>query len=166
MSQVFIGRAIFYFAGLDVLRVPVEQTVGGSRIATGDDRLIGKMRALSAPGLVVFTFVTTFAFIDWIMSLEPHWFSTIYGAMFLIGQMLEAFAFMIALVIVLSRRGPLRELRHQAASSRPRQHDVRVHGAVGVSFVFAIPDHLGGKSAGRNSVVSAAAAQADGDGWR
>ena len=37
------------------------------------------MRAVSAPGLVVFTFVTTFAFIDWIMSLEPHWFSTMYG---------------------------------------------------------------------------------------
>ena len=62
------------------------------------------MRAISAPGLVVFTFVTTFAFIDWIMSLEPHWFSTIYGAMFLIGQVLEAFAFVIALVIVLSDR--------------------------------------------------------------
>ena len=68
------------------------------------------MRAISAPGLVVFTFVTTFAFIDWIMSLEPHWFSTIYGVMFLIGQVLEAFAFTIALVIVFSRAGgPLRE---------------------------------------------------------
>jgi hypothetical protein len=65
------------------------------------------MRSVSAPGLVVFTFVTTFAFIDWIMSLEPHWFSTIYGAMFLIGQMLESFAFVIALVIVLSMRPPL-----------------------------------------------------------
>ena len=57
----------------------------------------------------MFTFVTTFAFIDWIMSLEPHWFSTIYGAMFLIGQMLESFAFMIALVIVLSQMSPLKD---------------------------------------------------------
>ena len=54
-------------------------------------------------------FVTGFAFIDWIMSLEPHWFSTVYGAMFLIGQVLESFAFTIALVILLSRRGPLQE---------------------------------------------------------
>ncbi len=68
------------------------------------------MRAIKgAPGLVVFTFVTTFAFIDWVMSLEPHWFSTVYGAMFLIGQVLESFAFTIALVVLLSRRGPLRE---------------------------------------------------------
>ena len=67
------------------------------------------MRAVSAPGLVVFTFTTTFAFIDWIMSLEPHWFSTIYGAMFMVGQMLESFAFVIALVIVLSKMSPLKE---------------------------------------------------------
>jgi hypothetical protein len=76
---------------------------------TGEERLANKMRRVSAPGLVVFTFVTTFAFIDLIMSLEPHWFSTIYGAMFLIGQMLESFAFMIALVIVLSRVSPIKD---------------------------------------------------------
>jgi hypothetical protein len=67
------------------------------------------MRAISAPGLVLFTFVSTFAFIDWIMSLEPRWFSTIYGAMFLIGQMLGAFGLLIALVIVLSKYAPLSE---------------------------------------------------------
>ena len=67
------------------------------------------MRRVSAPGLVVFTFVTTFAFIDWIMSLEPQWFSTIYGAMFLIGQMLESFAFMIAAGHRLSRWPPIKE---------------------------------------------------------
>jgi hypothetical protein len=76
---------------------------------TGEERLANKMRRVSAPGLVVFTFVTTFAFIDWIMSLEPHWFSTIYGAMFLIGQMLESFAFMILLVIVLSQVSPIKD---------------------------------------------------------
>jgi hypothetical protein len=76
---------------------------------TGAERLTNKMRRVSGPGLVVFTFVTTFAFIDWIMSLEPHWFSTIYGAMFLIGQMLESFAFMILLVIVLSQMSPIKD---------------------------------------------------------
>jgi hypothetical protein len=75
--------------------------------STGDERLIAKMRALSAPGLVVFTFTATFAFVDWIMSLEPDWFSTMYGAMFLVGQMLEAFALVIAVVIVLAQWEPL-----------------------------------------------------------
>jgi hypothetical protein len=76
---------------------------------TGDARLIGKMRAISAPGLVVFMLTATFAFIDWIMSLEPHWFSTIYGAMFIVGETLEAFAFVIALTIILTRTSPLKE---------------------------------------------------------
>ena len=47
------------------------------------------MQKLSAPGLVVFMLSATFAFFDLIMSLEPHWFSTIYGAMFLVGQVLQ-----------------------------------------------------------------------------
>jgi hypothetical protein len=58
---------------------------------------------------VVFTLTATFAFVDWIMSLEPHWFSTIYGAMFLVGEVLEAFALVIALVVVLGRAQPFRE---------------------------------------------------------
>jgi hypothetical protein len=104
----FIGRAIFYFViwtlyGHFLSKWSAEQD------RTGHDRLIGKMRALSAPGLVVFVFITSFAFIDWVMSLEPDWFSTVYGVMFLVGEVLESFAFVIALVIVLSRRPPLKQ---------------------------------------------------------
>jgi hypothetical protein len=104
----FVARTIFYFIvwtfyGYKLSGLSAQQD------STGDEGLMGRMRAISAPGLVVFTFVTTFAFIDWIMSLEPHWFSTIYGVMFLIGQALESFAFMIALVIILGQRPPLRD---------------------------------------------------------
>ncbi len=104
----FVIRAIFYFVVWTFYAYRLS-ALSAQQDSTGDDRLIGRMRAISAPGLVVFTFVTTFAFIDWIMSLEPHWFSTVYGAMFLIGQVLESFAFTIALVVLLSRRGPLQE---------------------------------------------------------
>lgn len=101
-------RSIFYFVvwtyyAWRLSKWSAEQDV------SGDEGLIGKMRAVSAPGVVVFTFVTTFAFIDWVMSIEPHWFSTVYGVMFIIGQMLESFAFMIALVIVLSKWAPLKD---------------------------------------------------------
>jgi len=41
------------------------------------------MRALSAIGLVVYALTMTFASIDWGMSLEPHWFSTMYGFLFI-----------------------------------------------------------------------------------
>jgi len=104
----FLARAVFYFVVWTFYAWRLSKW-SAEQDQTGDENLISKMRGVSAPGLVVFTFVTTFAFIDWVMSLEPNWFSTIYGAMFLIGQMLESFAFVIALVIVLSDRPPLKE---------------------------------------------------------
>jgi hypothetical protein len=104
----FVGRAVFYFA-IWFLYSHLLSKWSAEQDRTGDERLMAKMRALSAPGLVVFTLTTTFAFIDWIMSLEPHWFSTIYGAMFMVGEMLEAFAFVIALTIVIARISPLKE---------------------------------------------------------
>ena len=104
----FTIRAIFYFA-IFFLYSRLLTKYSDEQDRTGDDRLIGKMRALSAPGLVVATLVATFAFIDWVMSLEPHWFSTIYGAMFLMGAVVEAFALTIALLIILVRFEPLRE---------------------------------------------------------
>lgn len=104
----FIGRAIFYFA-IWYWYARVLSKWSAEQDRTGDERLAKRMRSVSAPGLVVFTLTTTFAFIDWIMSLEPHWFSTIYGAMFMIGEMVEAFAFVIALLILLSKAAPLKE---------------------------------------------------------
>jgi hypothetical protein len=102
----FVVRTIFYFAvwcyyAFSLSRKSAEQD------QTGDDRLISRMRAVSAPGLVVFTFTATFAFVDWIMSLEPNWFSTVYGAMFLVGQVLQAFALVIALLVILAKWPPL-----------------------------------------------------------
>jgi hypothetical protein len=103
-----VARSIFYFAVWAVYAHFMSKW-SREQDRTGAERLADRMRRVSAPGLVVFTFVTTFAFIDWIMSLEPHWFSTVYGAMFLIGQMLESFAFMILLVIVLSQMSPIKD---------------------------------------------------------
>ena len=104
----FLGRVILYFV-IWALYAYLMSKWSIEQDRTGEQRLADRMRRVSAPGLVVFTYASTFAFFDWIMSLEPHWFSTIYGAMFLIGQMLESFAFMIALVIVLSRVSPIKD---------------------------------------------------------
>jgi hypothetical protein len=104
----FLARALFYFIVWAFYAWRLS-SYSAQQDRTGDERLISKMRAVSAPGLVVFTFVTTFAFVDWVMSLEPDWFSTIYGIMFLVGQVLESFAFVIALTILLSRWAPIKE---------------------------------------------------------
>jgi len=65
---------------------------------------------LSAGGLVAYGLTITLASFDWLMSLEPHWFSTIYGALILGGQGLSALAFLLAVLICLSRRPPLDDI--------------------------------------------------------
>lgn len=107
--RFFIGRSVLYFAIWFLYTHLLSKWSTELDHSPNSERLISNMRSVSAPGLVVFTLTTTFAFIDWIMSLEPHWFSTIYGAMFMIGEMLESFAFVIALVIILSRTVPLKQ---------------------------------------------------------
>ncbi|HZA36156.1 MAG TPA: hypothetical protein VE505_14565, partial [Vicinamibacterales bacterium] len=66
-----------------------------------------KMQRLSGGGLVVYAITILFMSVDWIMSLDPHWFSTIYGILFMGGQGLSALAFSIAVVVLLSRAEPM-----------------------------------------------------------
>jgi hypothetical protein len=70
-------------------------------------RLERRFRLLSGPGLVLYVLAGTFAAIDWVMSLEPHWSSTIFGISLLVGQGLNAFAFTIAVAALLARQQPL-----------------------------------------------------------
>jgi hypothetical protein len=68
-----------------------------------------RLRNLSGPGLVLWGLTITFASVDWVMSLEPHWFSTIYGAIFMVGQALATLAFVIIALMVLADREPFRD---------------------------------------------------------
>jgi hypothetical protein len=54
-----------------------------------------RLSLISGPGLVLYGLTVTFASIDWVMSLQPHWFSTIYGILFIGGQGLSALSFII-----------------------------------------------------------------------
>ena len=102
--RIALYFAIWICAGLVAHR-------GGHSSRTGPAiRRSVRMRQFSAPGLWCSCYRATFAFFDLIMSLEPQWFSTIYGAMFLIGQMLATLAFMIAVVIVLANYPPFSEI--------------------------------------------------------
>jgi hypothetical protein len=71
---------------------------------------LDKMSRFSGPTMVFFILTVTFASIDWVMTLDPHWFSTIFGLLFVIGWGLSALAFTIALLAWLSDREPLRHL--------------------------------------------------------
>jgi len=65
------------------------------------------MRVLSGPGMVLFVFTVTFASIDWFMSLDPLWSSTIYGFIFVASWSLSALAFTIAAMAALSKHEPM-----------------------------------------------------------
>jgi hypothetical protein len=77
---------------------------------TADVQYTKKMRLLSGPGMVALIFVVTFASIDWYMSLEPEWFSTIYGFIFVASWSLSGLAFVIAAMAMLVKQEPLKRI--------------------------------------------------------
>lgn len=58
-----------------------------------------RMRVASGLGLALSGLAITFASFDWGMSLEPHWYSTIYGVIFFVGQGLAALALTIVALV-------------------------------------------------------------------
>jgi len=105
----FIGRAVFYFA-IWILLSYLLNKWSLEQDRTRHRPLTTRLQGISGPGLVLYGFTVTFASIDWIMSLEPQWFSTIFGVLVMGGQGLSAMAFIIAVVVVLSRYKPLSEV--------------------------------------------------------
>lgn len=98
----WVLRLVLYFAvwfGLAFLL---------SRRRVGETRadIASRHRAISAPGLILYVFTVTLAAIDWVMSMEPHWVSTMYGAIYVVGQVLITLAFCIWLLGKLSDRAP------------------------------------------------------------
>jgi hypothetical protein len=65
------------------------------------------MEKLSAVALILFGLTITFASFDWLMSLEPEWFSTIYGLYYFAGSVVGFFAFLILLAMALQKTGHL-----------------------------------------------------------
>ena len=74
---------------------------------TGDPALLDKMARVSGGGLVVYFLTVTFAMVDWTLSVNPHWFSTIWGLLYIGGQGLSAFAFGICVLVMLSQTAPM-----------------------------------------------------------
>lgn len=78
--------------------------------STGDPDLIRNMRRLAAPGLVLYGLTITLASIDWLMTVNPHWYSTMYGIWFLGDHGVAAISFLILVCLFLSRHDPMDEV--------------------------------------------------------
>ncbi len=66
-----------------------------------------RFRVISGPGLVAFVVTMSLAAVDWLMSLDPHWYSTIFGFIIVVGQGLCALSFAVAIVALVADREPL-----------------------------------------------------------
>ena len=102
----FTLRVVFYFAVWSLLALWYWQR-STEQDKTGDVELTTRMQGYSAPALVVLALSVTFASFDLIMSLDPHWFSTIFGIYFLAGSIIAGFATMIIVLMHLQRLGYL-----------------------------------------------------------
>jgi hypothetical protein len=92
-STAFLLRTAFYFVVWLALMMLLNRRT---------EPVTRRLQRISGPGLIVHGFVVSFAVIDWVMSLEPDWFSTMFGAMFLVGQLLSALAFGIVILLWLA----------------------------------------------------------------
>jgi hypothetical protein len=105
----FLIRTGVYFAGWLLLSWLL------NRWSADEDREGGlrnqkRLSSLSGPGLIFWGFSLTFMSIDWVMSLRPGWFSTIFGMLFMVGQGLTGIAFLIAVMVLLSRTRPMADV--------------------------------------------------------
>ena len=114
----FYIRAVIYF----VIWIALAYLVSGwgRRYDEGPaPSLSGKMQTISAPGLILYAFTITFAAVDWVMSLTPEWTSTIYGLLYLAGQGLSAFAFVIIMLRLVTKYEP-----YKTMITRQQVHDI------------------------------------------
>jgi hypothetical protein len=80
---------------------------------------IKRLENISGPGIVVYAITMTAAAIYWIMSLDPTWYSSVYGLLFLVGQGYQVLALGIIVSIALSKDEPFKTLLRQT-----EQHDL------------------------------------------
>ena len=115
----FTVRGIIYFAVWLLLAFALNRW---SR-RQDDDRtnraLRRKFKMLSGPGIILYVFGIGFASIDWAMSLSPGWFSTIYGFIFVAGEVISSLCLIIAILVLLAKTPPM------AGLIQPRHlHDI------------------------------------------
>ena len=102
----FLVRAVIYFAAWSVIAL-LYYGVSRGQDVTGDPAASRRLRRLAGPALIVLALTQTFASIDWIMSLTPHWYSTIFGVYFFAGSFIGYIALLSLLAVAMRQAGLL-----------------------------------------------------------
>jgi hypothetical protein len=114
----FYIRAVAYLAAWTFLSVWFSRK-SAKQDVTGDPKLTVKMQLLSAPMLYVFAFTLTFAGFDWIMSLDPYWYSTIFGVYIFAGATVSSYAALAVITLLFQKTKILRRV-----STVEHRHDI------------------------------------------
>jgi uncharacterized membrane protein len=101
----FLIRALAYFLGWLILVILLNRW-SREQDKTAEPRLAWRLEHISGPGLFFLSITLSLAMIDWVMSIEPKWYSTMYAVVYLAGEGLAGFAFSIAVILLLARRPP------------------------------------------------------------
>jgi hypothetical protein len=102
----FLARAALYFGVWSFIALLYYRGSRGQD-ATGDPAVSARLRRLAGPGIIVLALTQTFASIDWIMSLTPHWYSTIFGVYFFAGSFVGFIALLSVVVVAMRGAGLL-----------------------------------------------------------
>src|SRR5204863_4473233 len=78
--------------------------------STADAAPTRKARTVSGPGIVAYALLATFIYVDWIMSLEHHWYSTMFAVFILAGQVLVTYAFAIIMLTLFRNQSPIADV--------------------------------------------------------
>jgi hypothetical protein len=105
----FLGRAVLYFVLWSLMSYLLNRW-SRAQDQSGAIVLAERMQRLSAPGLIIYGISLTFAAVDWVMSLQPAFHSTIFGPLVATSQLLSALCFTILVLVWLSSRPPLAEV--------------------------------------------------------
>jgi hypothetical protein len=105
----FFARAAFYFGvWLGLAHFLARWSL---ELDKGENRAVSRrLRSLSGGGLVLMGLTITFSAFDWAMSLDPRWSSTIYGLIFMLGQVLSALAFVLLMLSLLANEPPFEKV--------------------------------------------------------
>jgi len=108
-TPYFLMRAALSFIAWGLL-VYFLQKWSDSQDNPPDKDLGLRFRNLSGPGLVVYGLTMTFASVDWVMSIEPNWASTIYSLIFIVGQAMTGIAIATIAVVILAKYKPMQAI--------------------------------------------------------
>jgi len=101
----FLARTVFYFITWMAFAYFFYKW-SGQQDESDDPKILERLTLTGPPSIVWYVISITLAAIDWSMSITPHWFSSIYGLIFVVGQGLSTLAFMMILVAVIGGNKP------------------------------------------------------------